>query len=211
MGRLVTLLVFLPLITFCQSELKVYGALEDYPGVSFEHTFDNEVSIELGGSFRTRLEDDTWEGGPIERRYSNLFINSFIKKYKTKEAGKFKFFYGAYVRFWQDHQAMKGLDNMTPQQQAAYDGGYVTIISNDNKVSFGGLVGFKLPVSNRFNIGFTSGLGFSPRKLYWEHRAFSGGTTRNDPYEYDETFGILFHLSGLAQVSFGYVFKSTNN
>jgi hypothetical protein len=212
MGKsvLIILLVFLVPKAFCQSEVKIYAGYYDYPGISFEYTFENKLSIELGGSFRTKLIEETWEDGYIDRRNSNLFINSFIKKYKKNKNGKSKFFYGAYIRFWQNHQSMEGLDNMTPQQQTAYDQG-VTISSNENKISFGGLSGFKLPISNGVNIGFTFGLGFSPRKLYWEHRVSSDGTTYNDSFEYSETFGILFHLSGIGQISFSYVFKSKKN
>jgi hypothetical protein len=191
---------------FSQSEIKIYGGVADYPGISFENYLKKNLSVEISTSFRSEKTNFDWEGSPSGNRDNNLFINGFLKKYHTNKKGKTNFYYGAYIRYWQQYNYRINVDQLTIAQQAIVDNNRVNYSTKTNKISYGFLTGYKLPVGQKFTLGINTGIGFSLPFTYWKKEVIYNQPTVVDLVGDADWIGYWNHLSLIGQLSFGYRF-----
>ena len=209
---MIRLYIFIGLITllvqsvFSQSEIKIYGAYNDYPGISFEYTLSKNLSVELGASFRSK-NAGTWNG--LETRNNNLIINGMLKKYCTNKKGKTNFFYGTYIRYWySNHFAVNAEQLPLPTSiQSLLDSNYnVTHTTKTHKVSLGFLTGYRWAIGDRFTVGINTGIGFSFPFAYWQKEYTYNQPATISLYGEDAWLGYFNHLSLVGQLSIGYHF-----
>ncbi|MFN5983350.1 MAG: hypothetical protein ACK476_00460 [Fluviicola sp.] len=199
-------LIFNLQVIYSQSEIRMYVGLGDYPGLSFEHRFKNNLAFETGTSFRSK-KNGNFHG--LQVREKNLFVNGIVKKYHTNKKGNTNFFYGAYLRYWQQYNyAIDALKQPYPTSlQALLDQNLlVTYGTKTHKISLGLITGFTFPIAEKFTFGINMGLGWSLRSTYWE-KVF----LYNEPdivYQVhdNEFIGYFNHLSIVGNISFGYRF-----
>jgi hypothetical protein len=191
-----------------QSEIKVYGGVLDRPGLSLEQSLSKKIGLELGASYRYKTFEYLFLGSPSDHRENNLFVNAFFKRY-TNINGKQYFFYGAYLRYWQNYHYKINVDQLTNDQRINVN--MVTHSTKTHKISYGFLAGFKFPIASRFTLGMNTGIGFSSTKTYWkeEERYYAPRIVQN--VGRSEWFGYWTHLSGVGHLSFGYRFGKQLN
>lgn len=189
-----------------QTEVGLYGSLLDYPGIYVEHRFDNNLEINLSGSYRYKSGDVLFADAPNKDISTSMFFTMGVKKNFESQVDFGNWFAGAYLRYWRDTWAVSSTDNLTPDQQQYADTVALTASRSYQKLSIGALGGYKFMLGDHFTITLTVGLGFSPKSAYW--KTFK--EYNRDPYSHkfgsDEFVGYLNHLSGIGRFSIGYRF-----
>lgn len=200
------LLIFNVQVLYSQSEIRLYVGLGDYPGISFEHRFTNKWAFETGASFRS-FKDGNFHG--LQVRENNLFVNGIVKKYHTNKKGKTNFFYGVYLRYWQQYNyALDALKQPYPSSlQTLLDSNFlVTYGTKTYKISLGMITGFTFPIDEKVTFGINMGLGWSLRSTYWEKVFLYNEPNIVYQVHDDEFIGYFNHLSIVGNFSLGYRF-----
>ena len=203
------LISFLTLICYsvcAQHELKLYGGGIESPGIAYEYLFPNMIAIEVSGAFNSRETSSSWAGSIHGYRDNNLFINTFVKKYKLNQKEETRFFYGAYVRYWQMYSFKTGTENLTDQQKAFLDSTNTSISIKSQKISIGGLIGYRYPLRYGFALSLTGGIGYSPPAFYWDHITYYNHPDEKGRHGPDDWLGYLNHLSILMHFGVTYRF-----
>lgn len=189
-----------------QTEISIYGGLLDYPGLSLEQKFANNLSVDISGSYRYRQGNITFADAPNVDISTNAMLTFGIKKYRTGDNGKDNFFYGGYLRYWQTSWRVESTDNLTLSQMQYADSLALTTSNTAHKISIGGLAGYKFFLGNKFTITLTGGIGFSTKKSYWSVIQEYNHPVRTYPYYSNEFLGYWNRLSGIGRLSVGYRF-----
>ena len=202
-------IIFLCLISskaISQVEVKIYSGVWDRLGLAIEYFVNENIGIELEGSFRTKTTSNFYINADVKNRENNIYINAMFKWYTSKENPYYGFFLGGYLRYWQNFQTVIDTAAWTEEQReySIENNGWISYRSQ--RISFGGIIGYKFQIGKKVTISLTGGIGFSPTLCYWneEVRVNSpeGITTRGRP----PWLGLYDHVNGIGNVSIGYRF-----
>lgn len=199
-----TVVFFVSTPCISQDEIKLYGGYNQYPGLAFEHNLKTDLTIEIGASFYTK-KDGVWHG--MEIRDNNLFIHGMLRKYRANKKGNSNFFYGAYLRYWNDNHYAVDAEQQpySSSLQTLLDSNYrVTHRTNTHKISMGFVIGTKRLITERFTFGANLGIGFSLPFMYWEHTHIYNQGIEKRLIGSDAWIGYFNHLSLLGQLNLGY-------
>lgn len=203
------LLLCLSKSSFGQREIKLYGGLLDYPGISLEYGFKSNVAAEASFSYRHKQSEVLFAEAPNTMIYTNAMLTLSLFNYPSAERLKKRFFIGVYGRYWQTYSGIKYLDELNEQQQKyAYEND-LTVSNKSLKYSIGAIIGYKIPIGQRFSAGLSIGIGLSPKSWYLKNITSYGKSPRILEYGSNEFLGYLNHLSGVGRISFGYSMSST--
>jgi hypothetical protein len=191
---------------YSQTELKIYSTGFERIGLGIEYFTEKNVGLELGSSYWIKNTSNGYINADVKNKEIDFYINAMIKKYLGKKLNNAGFFYGGYIRYWMDFSTIIDEENWTFEQKDYAENNFGWRSTQSNKISLGGLIGYKTQSSNKFNFGFTFGLGSSIPASYWEKEtAYDYTVTRSAPTD-DSYWGNLMLISILGQVSISYRF-----
>lgn len=186
-----------------QTEVGFYGSFLDYPGIYIEHRFDNDLEINLSGSFRYKTGDILFADAPNKDIRTNTFIGLAVKNNFDSEFVFGNWFAGAYLRYWRKTWEVSSTDNLTIAQQQNVDTLALTISREYHKISVGALGGYKFILGQHFTLSITVGLGFSPKFAYRKTIEEYNRNTHSHQFGSDDFIGYFNHLSGIGRLSIG--------
>jgi hypothetical protein len=201
--NLLLILFFGYSLSFSQLEIKAHTGLLDRHGLGVEYTINDNIGVELKGSFRTRKESTQHMNFTYDSRVNNIFINTIVKKYSGKNQPGFGLYYGAYLRYWQYYQYVLDEEEYIKLESAYTSSSDVWLSSRSHKTSLGLITGYKGKIYNALTWEISFGLGAAPSFLYVEREI----STENDyTRRIDESDWLRTHFSAISHLSLGWRF-----
>lgn len=193
---------------YSQTELKLYTTYFERLGVGVEYFSNKHIGLELGSSYWQKNTNNYYINADVNIKEMDFYINAMIKRYSAKKLNNAGFFYGGYIKYWMNFATIIGAENWTNEQKDFAENNGSWRSTRSNKISLGGLIGYKTQFNNKLSFGFTFGIGSSIPASYWE---------KETKYDYtviisypNETYFLenLMLISIIGQVSISYRFSS---